>query len=180
MTLRPTPLAGAWVVEPTPVEDERGWFARTWSAQEMATIGADTRVSQCSVSYSRARGTLRGLHFQRAPHAESKLVRCTQGAVHDVIVDLRPESPTYRTWFALVLTAENRLGLFIPAGLAHGFLTLADHTELSYQISTPYEPSAADGVRWNDPALAIVWPEPVRVISTRDDSFPLLAGDARV
>jgi dTDP-4-dehydrorhamnose 3,5-epimerase len=174
MILEPVPLAGAWIIRPEPSHDARGFFARTWSAREMQALQLDIRVAQCSVSFNRERGTLRGMHFQRAPHGEAKVVRCTRGAVFDVIVDLRPDSPTRHAWYGMELSADNRLGLYIPDGMAHGFLTREDHTELTYQISTEYEPSAAAGVRWDDPAFNIAWPGEVRVISDRDRAFPLI------
>jgi dTDP-4-dehydrorhamnose 3,5-epimerase len=167
-----TALRGAFVVELDPLRDERGFFARSWCANEAADHGIDPRVVQCNVSFNRAKGTLRGLHYQVAPHAEAKLVRCTQGAVHDVIVDLRPDSPTYLGHVGLLLSAENRKMLFVPEGFAHGFLTLADDSEVFYQMSEFYSPVAARGVRWDDPAFAIEWPAPVAVISDRDRSYP--------
>jgi dTDP-4-dehydrorhamnose 3,5-epimerase len=173
--LRPTPLEGAFVAEQERREDERGFFARTFCAREFAQAGLDNRVMQCSVSFNAKRGTLRGMHYQAAPHAEAKLVRCTRGAIHDVIIDLRPESPTYKSWFAADLTATNGRALFVPEGFAHGFLTLADDTEVQYQISVEYAAGAARGVRWDDPAFGIRWPEPVRVISDRDRSYADLA-----
>ena len=172
MILRPTKLAGAVVAEPEPLADERGFFARTFSRDEFAAAGLDGDVAQCSVSFNAAAGTLRGLHYQAAPHAESKLVRCTQGAIYDVIVDLRPESPTYCDWVAIELSATNRLGLFVPRGLAHGFQTLTPAAEVHYQISVRYEPNAARGVRWNDPRFGIEWPPAERIISARDRAFP--------
>jgi dTDP-4-dehydrorhamnose 3,5-epimerase len=170
-------LGGAFLIEPERHEDERGFFARTFCATEFAARALNPAVAHCSVSYNRRRGTLRGLHYQAAPHAEDKLVRCTAGAVFDVIVDLRPGSATFRRWVGLELSAAQRRMLYVPAGLAHGFQTLADDTELFYQISTPYVPEAARGVRWDDPELAIPWP-PVasRVISPRDLALPTLAG----
>jgi dTDP-4-dehydrorhamnose 3,5-epimerase len=172
MILRPTILAGAFVVEPEPIKDTRGFFARTFCQREFESAGLDGRVAQCSVSYNPERGTLRGLHYQAPPHEESKLVRCTQGAIYDVIVDLRVQSPTFRQWFGVELTSENRLGLFIPKGVAHGFQTLTSGAEVLYQISPEYQPGAARGVRWNDLAFGISWPEAQRTISERDRSYP--------
>jgi dTDP-4-dehydrorhamnose 3,5-epimerase len=171
-----TPLEGALLVEPEPQGDERGFFARSYCREEFAAQGVDFAIAQASVSFNRAAGTLRGLHYQAPPHAEAKLVRCTAGALFDVIVDLRESSPTRRRWFSVELSAANRRMLFVPPGLAHGFQTLADATEVEYLISAPYRPEAARGVRWDDPLLAIAWP-PVarRVISERDLAFPLLA-----
>jgi dTDP-4-dehydrorhamnose 3,5-epimerase len=172
MIFRETPLAGAWLLEPERFEDERGFFARTWDRRAFAERGLDPRIEQCSVSYNHRRGTVRGMHFQIAPRAEIKLVRVTRGAVHDVIVDLRPGSPTYTRSFAVTLSAENGHQLYIPEGMAHGLQTLADETEIFYQISEIYSPEHARGYRWDDPAFDVVWPEPVTVISERDRSWP--------
>lgn len=172
MIFRETPLPGAWVLEPERFEDERGFFARTYSRGDFADRGLETGVDQCSVSFNHRRGTLRGLHFQTAPREEVKLVRVTRGALWDVIVDLRPESSTFRRHFAVVLAADLGNQLYIPKGMAHGFLTLEDGTEVSYQISEPYAPDLARGYRWDDPAFAIPWPEPVMVISEKDRSWP--------
>lgn len=152
--------------------DERGLFGRTWCRKEFGEAGLRPDVVQCSISFNYRRGTLRGLHYQAAPHAEAKLVRCTRGAMYDVAVDLRPDSPTFCRWTAAELTAENRRALYIPEGCAHGFLTLEDNTEVFYQMSEFYHPEAARGVRWNDPAFGIVWPAEVTVISERDRSYP--------
>jgi dTDP-4-dehydrorhamnose 3,5-epimerase len=173
MIFRETPLPGAWVLEPERIADERGFFARTWCRRDFETRGLDPDIAQCSVSFNHRRGTLRGLHFQVEPHAEAKLVRVTRGAVWDVIVDLRPDSPTFRRHFAVVLSAEEGNQLCIPKGMAHGFQTLEDATEVFYQISAFYTPEAARGYRWDDPAFAIPWPEPVTVISEKDRNLPL-------
>jgi dTDP-4-dehydrorhamnose 3,5-epimerase len=170
-----TALPGAYTLEPEPIEDERGCFARVWDRAELAALGLDVEAVQCSIAFNRAAGTLRGLHFQAGPHAETKLVRCTRGSVCDVIVDLRPGSPTFRRWTALELTERNRVTLYVPKGFAHGYQTLEDGTEVWYQMSTAYEPSAQRGVRWDDPALGIEWPSPPRVISPRDMQWPPLA-----
>lgn len=172
MKVLATELAGVHVVEPEPVGDERGLFARTWDPALLAEHGLDPAVAQSSVSWNRSAATLRGLHFQRAPHAEVKLVRCTAGAVFDVAVDLRPASPTYTRWVGVELTAENRLALYVPRGCAHGFLTLRDGSEVYYQISTPYHPEASDGVPWDDPAFGIAWPLRPEVIGERDRAWP--------
>jgi len=169
-----TGLAGAVVVEPTPATDERGFFARTWCARTFAAWGLDPALTQCSVSFNHRRGTLRGMHYQADPHGEAKLVRCTRGAIFDVIVDVRPGSPTYGRWFGAELTPDNHLGLFIPTGFAHGFQTLADDSEVFYQISVEYVAAAARGIRHDDPAIGIVWPLPVAVISERDRALPVL------
>jgi dTDP-4-dehydrorhamnose 3,5-epimerase len=166
-------IAGAFVVEPVPIEDDRGFFARAFDTDEFVTHGLITDFVQWSISVNARAGTLRGLHFQREPYEEAKLVRCTRGALYDVIVDLRPDSPTFRRWVAGEPTAENRLWLYIPKGLAHGFQTLEDDTEVFYAISEPYEQSAAAGVRWDDPAFGIEWPPTdERVMSDKDRSWP--------
>jgi dTDP-4-dehydrorhamnose 3,5-epimerase len=172
---RETSVAGAFVVEPERIEDERGSFARTFSVEEFASRGLDTRVDQCSTSFNVREGTLRGMHYQVAPHAESKLVRCTRGAIYDVAVDLRPDSATYLSWLGVELSAENGYALFVPEGCAHGFQTLADASEVLYQISTPFVPAAARGVRWDDPAFGIDWPAPPpggRTMASRDAGYP--------
>jgi dTDP-4-dehydrorhamnose 3,5-epimerase len=173
MLFKPMLLAGVMLIEPERREDERGFFARAWCAQEFAEHGIDVTWAQANVSHNRRRGTLRGLHFRRPPHEEAKLVRCTRGAIHDVLVDLRPESPTFREHTAVVLSAENALALYVPKGLAHGFQTLEDDTDVFYLMSEFYAPEHETGVRWNDPVLGIDWPraEP-RIISTRDAAYP--------
>jgi dTDP-4-dehydrorhamnose 3,5-epimerase len=168
----PTTLPGAWLVEPQRLADARGFFARTFCAEEMAAHGLTPQVTQCSIAWNAQRGTVRGLHWQAAPHEESKLVRCTSGAIYDVLVDLRPGSVSYKRHFAVELTAESRLQLWVPPGCAHGYQTLLPDTEVTYQMSTPFEPSAARGVRWDDPTFGIPWPLPVEVISDRDRSYP--------
>jgi dTDP-4-dehydrorhamnose 3,5-epimerase len=169
-----TRLAGAYLVDPERIEDGRGFFARTWCRDEFERHGLDPRLVQCNVSYNLRRGTLRGMHYQIRPHEEVKLVRCTQGAIHDVIVDLRPDSPTYRQWVAAELTAENRRMLYIPGGFAHGFQTLADATEVFYQMSETFHPESARGVRHDDPALAIAWPLEAVNVAEKDRAYPLL------
>jgi dTDP-4-dehydrorhamnose 3,5-epimerase len=166
-------LGGAYVIEPERKEDERGFFARTWCRREFAAHGIDCDWVQCNISFNKRRGTLRGMHYQIAPHEEAKLVRCTMGALCDVIVDLRPNSPRRGQWAAVELTADNRRMLYVPPGFAHGFQTLADDTEVFYQMSEFHCPEAARGVRWNDPTLAIDWPEcDKRIIATRDQGYP--------
>lgn len=167
-----TPLAGAFVIELEPAADDRGYFARTYDSAEFRERGLDAAPLQCSLSLNRERGTLRGLHYQVAPHEERKLVRCTRGAIFDVLVDLRPDSDTYCSWFGIELDADTGRSLYVPEGLAHGFLTVVDRSEVFYQISHPFTREAARGVRWDDPAFAIEWPEPVRVISERDRAYP--------
>lgn len=170
------PLKNAFLIELERLEDDRGFFARTFCATEFARHGLTQTISQCNVSYNQRRDTLRGLHYQRPPHEEVKLLRCTRGAIFDVIVDLRPSSPTFKQWLDFELSADNRRMLYIPQGFAHGFQTLADHTELFYQMSTSYVPEGAHGIRWDDPDLAIEWPPAVtRVISARDLTLPTLA-----
>jgi dTDP-4-dehydrorhamnose 3,5-epimerase len=175
MNLVATPLAGAFVLELRRLEDERGFFARTFDAELFHEHGLDARVAQCNLSFNRHAGTLRGMHFQTAPHAEAKLVRVVRGAVFDAIIDLRPGSDTFRQWFGVELTEDNDRALFVPAGFAHGFQTLVDDTEMLYQMSYPFVPGAGSGVRWDDPAFGIAWPEPPargRVISQRDAEYP--------
>ena len=171
MTFGETRIGGVWVIRPDRIEDERGFFARTWDHDEFAARGLSASVAQCSISFNRRRGTLRGLHYQEAPHEESKLVRCTSGAIFDVAVDLRPDSPTFRGWVGVELSADNRLALYIPEGCAHGFLTLEDAAEVHYQMTKHYVPDAGRGVRWDDPAFGIEWPGEVAVISERDRTY---------
>jgi dTDP-4-dehydrorhamnose 3,5-epimerase len=166
-----TPIAGAWVLDIEPHTDERGYFANLWNAEEMRAHGVTTEHAQSSVSFNHRAGTIRGMHFQAAPFAEVKIVRCLAGALYDVCLDLRPESPTFRQWYAVELTPENMRALIIPQGCAHGFQTLADHTLVHYQISAPYAPGHARGVRYNDPAFGINWPLPVAVIHPRDAAY---------
>jgi dTDP-4-dehydrorhamnose 3,5-epimerase len=172
--LRPTAVAGAFIVELEPAGDERGWFSRTFDSEEFAAHGLDPRIAQCSTSFNLRAGTLRGLHYQASPHEECKLVRCTRGRLHDVVLDLRPESRG--EWLAIELTPDNSLSLYVPEGCAHGFQTLEDSTEVQYQISTPYVPEAARGVRWDDPGFGVRWPDPPsgseRIISSRDAAWP--------
>ncbi|GIK57630.1 MAG: dTDP-4-dehydrorhamnose 3,5-epimerase [Chloroflexota bacterium] len=172
MIFQETPLAGAYVIDIQRLEDERGFFARTWCQREYAAHGLNPSLAQCSISFNKVKGTLRGMHHQLPPYAEAKVVRCTRGAIFDVIIDLRPESPTYKRHFGLTLTPESRTMLYVPEGFAHGLLTLEDNTEVLYLISEFYAPDYARGFRWDDPAFAIQWPAPVQVISERDASYP--------
>ncbi len=165
-------LPGAWLIDPEPFTDERGCFARLFCRREFEARGLEPAVAQTSLAWNPRRGTLRGLHYQAPPHAEAKLVRCTRGAVHDVIVDLRPDSPAFKRHLAVELTAENRRQIYVPPGCAHGYLTLADATEVAYQMSAFHAPEAARGVRYDDPAFAIRWPLAVAVIGERDLSYP--------
>jgi dTDP-4-dehydrorhamnose 3,5-epimerase len=174
MIFAATQLDGAWLIDIEPREDERGFFARTWCRQELTAQGLDTEIAQESVSYNRHSGTVRGLHFQRPPDEETKIVRCARGAIFDVIIDLRPHSATYLLWQGFELTADNRRALYVPKGFAHGFQTLTDDAEIAYQISAFYAPEAAGGYRYDDPVFAIAWPLPVTVISDRDLSWPPL------
>jgi dTDP-4-dehydrorhamnose 3,5-epimerase len=169
-----TRLAGVLEVDVEPLEDERGFFARTFDAAQFAEAGLEAAVIQCNVSYNRRRDTLRGLHYQADPHGEAKLVRCIAGAIWDVAVDIRPDSPTFRQWHGVELSAANRRALYIGPGLAHGFQTLADDSEVEYQMGTAYVPEAARGVRWDDPAFAIDWPPAAgeRIMSDRDRTYP--------
>lgn len=171
MIFEATPIAGASVVTLERHEDARGWFARTWDPHELANHGLNPRLVQCSLSSNKHKGTLRGMHYSVAPHAEAKLVRCVAGAIYDVLVDLRRESPTYLGWWGQTLTRENGLALFIPEGVAHGFQTLADESDVFYMMTELYDPGCARGVRWNDPAFGIVWPADERTIAERDQSY---------
>jgi dTDP-4-dehydrorhamnose 3,5-epimerase len=171
-----TGLHGAWLIEIEPAGDSRGFFSRTFCVREFAIRGLETNYVQHSLSYSAARGTLRGMHFQAPPHGEVKIVECTKGAIFDVIIDIRPRSPTFKQWRSFELTAENRRQLYIPEGYAHGFETLSINTEVRYLISAFYEPSAASGLRHDDPAFAIPWPLPVAVIAGKDQAWPDFAG----
>lgn len=178
--LSPTGLGGCWSIEPLRKSDERGYFVRTFCAASFAAMGLETSFVQRSVSFNRDRATLRGLHFQAAPHGETKIVRCTRGAVYDVAVDLRPGSPTFKRHVALELSAESGRILYIPAGFAHGFLTVQPDSEVYYEITPAYVASAARGVAWNDPELAIGWPTQPSVMSERDRALPRLAELARL
>jgi dTDP-4-dehydrorhamnose 3,5-epimerase len=176
MIFTETNLRGAFVIDLERLEDERGFFARTWCEREFAARGLSTRLAQCNISYNFRRGTLRGMHYQTAPHEEEKLVSCPRGAAYDVIVDLRPDSPTRLRWFAVELTAENRRMVYVPEGFAHGFQTLQDDTEVFYLISEFHAPESARGIRWDDPALKIEWPVETAVVSTSDAAFEYLGG----
>ena len=176
MIFRETELPGAFVVEGERAEDERGWFARIYDDAELEQTGIATRFAQGSIAFNKERGTLRGLHYQADPHAEAKLIRCIRGAVHDVIVDLRPASPTFKRWVAVELTAASGRMLYVPEGFAHGYLTLEDESETLYLISAPYAPEAARGARWDDPAFGIEWPHEPRVMSEKDKGWPDFSG----
>lgn len=172
MLFTETEIRGAFILDAEQIADERGFFARSWARDEFEAHGLKPDLAQCNLSYNHRKGTVRGMHWQAPPHAETKLVRCTQGGIYDVIVDLRPDSPTYLRWIGVELTAENRRALYIPEGCAHGFQTLDDATEVFYMITEYYTPAAARGMRWNDPAINVTWPLAVTVISDRDAHYP--------
>lgn len=172
MIFVPTELPGVYVIEVERREDGRGFFARSWCRAEFLAQGLVGEIAQCSLSYNRRRGTVRGMHYQAVPYEETKVVRCTRGRIYDVALDLRPNSSEYRRWVGVDLTADNQRMLYIPGGVAHGFQTLEDDTEVFYQISEPYRPDAARGVRWDDPAFGISWPLADPVLSERDRAYP--------
>ena len=172
MRALPTGLPGAWVLELEPRADERGFFARTYCAEEFRALNLNPRLVQCSVSFNLRRGTLRGMHWQAAPAEEAKLVRCTRGAIFDALVDLRPDSPSFKKTFTVELTAENHRQLYVPEGVAHGFLTLEDNTEVLYHMSEYFAPDCARGARWDDPAFAIPWPAGEKILHERDRAYP--------
>lgn len=167
-----TPLHGAYIIEIEAIIDERGSFARSWCQKEFAEHGLNSRIVQCNISFNKKRGTLRGMHFQVEPFAEAKLVRCTRGAIYDVIIDLRENSPSLKKWFAVELNQSNQRMLYIPEGFAHGFQTLEDNTEVFYQMSEFHYPEYSRGIRWNDPLFSIQWPEGERIISKKDQEYP--------
>ena len=171
MIFKETKLKGAFIIEPERIEDERGFFARTFCRYEFETHGLNPHLVQCSVSFNKKKGTLRGMHYQTAPHEETKLVRCTRGAIYDVMLDLRPNFPTFKQWVSVELTGENRRMLYIPEGVAHGFETLQDETEVLYQMSEFYNSEAARGVRWDDLSFAVQWPSKPLVVSRKDASY---------
>lgn len=171
MKVETLPIEGAFLLGIAPIEDERGFFARLYDLGEFADRNLVSAFVQTSISFSTARGTLRGMHYQRSPFTEVKIVRCTAGAIYDVLIDLRTDSPTYCRWAASELTANNRISVYAPAGVAHGFLTLTPNCEVLYMISAPHEPAAAAGVRWDDPAFGVTWPMTPVAISTRDRSY---------
>ncbi len=169
-----TAIAGAVIIDLDRIEDERGFFARAWCAEEFRARGLDPALVQCNVSFNRVRGTLRGMHYQAAPHGEVKVVRCTMGSIYDVAVDIREDSPTRQQWIGVELSAQNRRMLYLGEGLAHGFVTLTDDAEVFYQMGREYVAEAARGLRWNDPALAIAWPVQPVVVSAKDGEWPLI------
>jgi dTDP-4-dehydrorhamnose 3,5-epimerase len=172
MIFTETELRGAYIIEPERLEDERGFFARTWCQHEFRAHQLNPNLVQCNVSFNRRKGTLRGMHYQVAPYEEAKVVRCTMGAIYDVVIDLRPYSTTFKLWLAIELTADNHKMLYVPEGMAHGFQTLEDNTEVLYLMAEFYHPECASGVRWNDPAFGIQWPLSVQAISTKDQQYP--------
>ena len=171
MIFKELALPGAYIIQLQPIEDERGFFARSWCRREFEEAGLNSHLVQCNISFNRKKGTLRGMHLQLPPHAEAKLVRCTQGAVYDVIIDLRGDSPTYLQWKGETLTAENRNAILVPKGFAHGFLTLEDASEVFYQMSDFYAPESSTGVRWDDSEFGIKWPFEPGVISEKDQGY---------
>ncbi len=176
MIFRETALPGVLIVDTEPIGDDRGSFAHLWNEEEFAARGLVSRFGDLSVSSNRRQGTLRGMHYQAPPFAETKLVRCIRGAIYDVAVDLRHDSPTFRRWTAVELSADNRRALYIPAGCAHGFQTLTDEAEVLYLIDAPYSPEHGRGVRWNDPAFGIEWPDAERSMNARDAGYPDFGG----
>jgi dTDP-4-dehydrorhamnose 3,5-epimerase len=173
LIFEPLDLNGAYLIDLERIEDERGFFARTWDPQEFQKYGINPVLAQASISFNRRKHTLRGMHFQVTPHAEAKLLRCTMGEIYDVIVDLRPRSATFMRWRSITLSAATRRMLYVPEGFAHGFQTLSEDSEVFYQMSHPYHPESARGFRWDDPVLAIDWPPASqRIISARDRQYP--------
>jgi dTDP-4-dehydrorhamnose 3,5-epimerase len=172
MIFKETSIKGAYIIEMEPLEDERGFFTRSFCQKEFEEHGLNPRIAQCNISYNKKKGTLRGMHYQIAPHQEAKLVCCIKGAIYDVIIDLRKESSTLKQWIAVELTAENHRMLYVPEGFAHGFQTLKDDTVVFYQMSEFYHPECARGVRWDDPAFGVEWPDDIRVISDKDRQYP--------
>jgi len=172
MIFRPTKVSGVFEIEIETNADDRGFFARTWCRNEFEEHGLNPSLVQCSLSFNKRKGTLRGMHFQGAPYEETKVVRCTRGTIYDVVLDLRPQFGTFKQWTSVVLSAEKRNMIYVPEGCAHGFLTLDDNSEVFYQMAEFYHPELSCGVRWDDPAFQIAWPEPVQVISERDRTYP--------
>jgi len=180
MLFTETKLKGAYIVDLERREDERGFFARSWCEDEFKQHGLNPRLAQCNISFNKKRGTLRGMHYQAEPFPEAKLVHCTMGAIYDVMIDLRRDSPTFKQWVAVELTAENHSALYIPEGFAHGFQTLEDNTEVFYQMSEFYHPECARGIRWDDPAFGVTWYLGTVNISTKDMQHPLFMGASNI
>ena len=174
MNFEETILKGAYIIDVSPINDERGFFGRSYCKREFESFGLNTNAVQTNVSYNKRKGTLRGMHMQLAPHEETKLVRCTRGAIYDVVIDMRPHSPSYRRWTGVVLSADNYRMLYVPEGFAHGFITLQDDTEVTYQVSAFYAPGAERCYRWDDPAFGIEWPIQPTLVSKKDSAHPLL------
>lgn len=172
MIFRETKLQGVFIVELERLEDSRGFFALCWSERDFTAHGLNPKLVECNLAFNQRKGTLRGMHYQVAPHAQAKLVRCTNGAIYDVAVDLRPQSETFKQWVAVELTADNHRMIYVPEGFAHGYQSLIDNSEVIYQMSAPYAPAAARGVRWNDPAFAIDWPPGEPILIDRDCEYP--------
>jgi len=172
MTFTPGPIEGCWIIDPKLIHDDRGFFTTLWSRKDFQSRGMLVDFDRYCTALNHKSGTLRGMHFQVSPHEEAKFVRCTQGAFYDVVIDLRPASPTYKRWMGVELTAANRTLFYIPPGLAHGYVTLVDNTEITYSMSADYSPDHARGVRWNDPAFNVVWPGETRIIHPRDANYP--------
>ncbi len=177
MIFTETKLLGAYIIEPKKIEDERGLFARVWDKDEFSKIGLDSEIIQSSISLNNKKGTIRGMHYQSKPHEENKIVRCLRGKIFDVIVDLRPDSKSFKEWFSIELTEYNYKMLYIPKGFAHGFQTLEDNTEISYNISQRYDPKSSKGVRWDDKEFGIKWPLKISIISQKDASYPLFSNN---
>ncbi len=173
MKFTETQLKGAYVIEIEPISDDRGFFARSWCQQEFSDRGLNPHLVQCNISFNTKKGTLRGMHYQAKPHEEAKLVRCTTGSIYDVIIDIRPDSSTFKSWLSIELSVENRKTLYIPEGFAHGFQTLEDNTEVFYQMSEFYHSKSARGVRWDDPAFSIKWSLTNKIMSDKDLSYSL-------
>jgi dTDP-4-dehydrorhamnose 3,5-epimerase len=172
MIFQETMLKGAFIIELEKREDDRGFFARTYCRKEFETHGLNPNFVQANMSYNKSKGTLRGMHYQESPHEEAKLIRCTRGAIYDVIIDLRDDSPTYKKWIGVELTSENYKMLYVPEKFAHGFVTLEDNVEVAYQVSQFYAPGSENGIRYDDPSIGIIWPIEIRVISDKDNSWP--------
>ena len=175
MIFTQTRIPGAWIIDITPIRDARGFFAMTWLPHELSERGMNPALAQCNLAFNHKRGTLRGMHFQKAPHAQAKIIRATRGALLDVIVDLREDSPTFKGWDAVELSADNHRMLYMPEGIAHGYLTLVDDTEAYYHASAPWTPASESGVRWDDPAFGIEWPFEPTIISDRDKAWELVS-----
>lgn len=176
MIFTETKLRDAFIIDLEPIPDERGFFALSWSQKEFAAHGLESRLVECNISFNSKKGTLRGMHYQQSPHGQVKVVRCTTGAIFDVVIDLRPDSQTFKQWVAVELSAANHQALYVPKDFAHGFQTLTDDSEVLYQMSAPFVAGSGRGVRWNDPAFDIAWPDDIRIINSRDAQYPDFVG----